>query len=94
MFDSSATASTTPQPVDLLPWADPYILQLFRDSHLLEEGTDDGSASLSGQPAVTPGEKASSEAVLTGRSWSIRPLNRCADSRTRRTGSGRLMARC
>jgi hypothetical protein len=43
---------------------------------------------------VTPGEKASSIAVLTGASWSIRPLNRCAAAHTRRIGSGRWMARC
>ena len=94
MSEPSTVVDSVHQPVDLLPWADPYIMQLFRESHLLADTTDAAVSSGAGHADVTPGGKATGEAVLTGQSWSIKPLNRSAEPRTRRIVSGHLMAQC
>ena len=94
MPELSTRVDSIHQQVDLLPWADPYIMQLFRESNLLENATEAVGSSEADDANVTPGGKATNEAVLTGQSWLIRPLNRSAEPRTRRTVSGHLMARC
>jgi hypothetical protein len=77
-----------------LPWADPYIMQLFCQLHVPED-----SAAAPAQRGVEdrelpPGERATTEAVFVGRSWSITPLNRPAPFRKHRTVSEHLMAHC
>ncbi len=94
MSESSTVVDSVHQPVDLLPWADPYIMQLFRESRLLGDTADAAISSGVEDADLTPGGKATDEAVLTGQSWSIRPLNRSAEPRTRRIVSGHLMAQC
>ena len=94
MSEPSSRVDTVHQPVDLLPWADPYIMQLFTESRLLGDTADAAVSPGAGDAEVTLGGRATGEAVLTGQSWSIRPLNRAAGPRTRRTVSGHLMAQC
>lgn len=94
MSELSTRVDSVHQPVDLLPWADPYIMQLFRESNLLEDATEAVGLAGAGETDVTPGGVATDEAVLTGQSWSIRPLTRSAGPRTRRTVSGHLTAHC
>ena len=87
MPERTTQAASANQPADLLPWADPYIVQLFRELAQTDEmtsGTD---------TVVSEGEKATAQAVFAGRTWSITPL-RPAGSRTRRTGSEHRMACC
>ena len=40
MSEPSSRVDTVHQPVDLLPWADPYIMQLFAESRLLGDTAD------------------------------------------------------
>jgi hypothetical protein len=94
MSESSTVVESVHQSVDLLPWADPYIMQLFRESDLLEDAAEAAPSPGAGNADVTSGGKATGEVVLSRHSWSIRPLNRSAEPRMRRTVPGHLMARC
>ena len=94
MTDHSLHANTDARSLDLLPWADPYIMQLFAEAEVLETVDDTESVTCRDKPELPAGEKATSEAVFRSDSWTIRPLRRSAVSRTRRTGSEHLLARC
>lgn len=86
-------ARQTPE-IDLLPWADPYITQLFQKAMLL------GRSGVVEFPADSLAPQADrrvqTEACVSRDRHSMpvsRPLQRLAP-RTRRTESGRLLARC
>lgn len=79
--------------VDLLPWADPYIAQLFRDADLLDEPS----------PVVHPrrgktvaGREAGAmiETVLSSDEWQLNPMSRQRLNRSRRVEPERPMAHC
>jgi hypothetical protein len=86
-----------PQPleIDLLPWADPYIAQLFQEAQLL------GPSNLTGfamhAPCSPPDGQRAQSAVKAP--WDrplrviSRPLPRSAPRR-QKTESARLLARC
>jgi hypothetical protein len=86
---SSATPSA-----DLLPWADPYILQLFEEAELVTRenpaGPTDGASPL----CVRPSEAAEIEAVFTRDAWRITSPRRSAIARRRRTESAPQLAPC
>jgi hypothetical protein len=79
--------------VDLLPWADPYIMQLFLEAEMLEDGDEPGAASApaAGFGAHSPQAVA---AALRGDSWGINSNRRPPLPRRRRTESERLLVRC
>lgn len=77
--------------IDLLPWADPYIMQLFLEAEMLG-----GSAQFeSAAPAACDGRspQTSVAAPLNGESWGINPNRRPALPRRRKTESARLLVR-
>jgi hypothetical protein len=94
MVDQSHSASTAAHSTDILPWADPYIMQLFAEAELLEPGDDSKPSPRRNRVELPSGQKATGEAVFSNDSWTIRPLRRSAVPRTRRTGSEHLLARC
>ena len=94
MADHALNTVVDAQSMDLLPWADPYIMQLFAEAELLETADDSKSVTRRDKPELPAGEKATGEAVFSNDSWRIRPLRRSAATRTRKTESEHLMARC
>ena len=94
MTNHSLDTAIDARPVDLLPWADPYIMQLFAEGELLEATDDAKSVAGRDKPELPTGVTAASEAVFRSDSWTIRPLRRSAASRSRRTESEHLMAHC
>jgi len=94
MIQSTACRARQKSEIDLLPWADPYITQLFQNAMLL------GHSGMGEFPADSPDLQADrrlqTEACGSRDRHSMavsRPLPRLAP-RTRRTESGRLLARC
>ena len=79
--------------IDLLPWADPYIMQLFLEAEMLGDGDEPGSALApsTGFGGRRPPEVA---AALHGDSWGINSTRRPSLPRRRRTESERLLVRC
>ena len=78
--------------IDLLPWADPYIMSLFLKSEMLEDGDASAGASSAGSGGRSP--QAAVAAPLNGDSWGINPPRRPSLPRRRRTESERLLVRC
>jgi hypothetical protein len=77
--------------VDLLPWADPYIMQLFLESERLEDrGVSVAASTESGGRS----SQAAVAAPLSSDSWGINPTRRPSLPRRRRTESERLLVRC
>ena len=94
MIESTARRAHQTMEIDLLPWADPYITQLFQDAMLL------GHPSMVEFAADSPASRADrwvqAEARISRDRHSMsvnRQLPRLAP-RMRRTESGRLLARC
>lgn len=84
-----------PAPADLLPWADPYIMQLFAEAELVEQ-EDIAEQSWDEGPVyreVSPPANVV-EAVLTRDAWKITNLRRPSVSRKRRTESAPPLAPC
>ena len=94
MSERSPIVEFHQKPVDLLPWADPYIARLFAEARLLDEDTDCSSSAARSLSNVAAGGKATSEAIMGSGTWRISPLRRQEDSRRRRTESEHLMAHC
>lgn len=80
--------------MDLLPWADPYIMQLFLESEMLgESGATESAAGLS---AGSGGHSAQAAvaAPLNDDSWGISLTRRPSLPRRRRIESERFRVRC
>lgn len=94
MIQSTAHRARQKAEIDLLPWADPYITQLFQNAMLLgHSGMGEFPADL---PAPQADRRGQAEACGSRDRHSMavsRPLPRLAP-RTRKTESGRLLARC
>jgi hypothetical protein len=75
--------------IDLLPWADPYIMQLFLEAEMLGDRDVAGSARSGGRhpQAVVAGP-------LNGDAWGVNSPRRPSLPRRRRTESDRLLVRC
>jgi hypothetical protein len=71
--------------IDLLPWADPYIMQLFLEAEMLGDRDVAGSGR-NPQAAVA--------APLNGASWGLNSPRRPSLPRRRRTESERSLVRC
>lgn len=93
MIESTARHRPQPLEIDLLPWADPYIAQLFQEAQLL------GPVNLKGftvNSPASPDDDRPPKAVKD--SWDrplriSRPVPRAVPHR-QRTESGRSLARC
>lgn len=94
MIESTCCRTRQPLSIDLLPWADPYIIQLFQespfrgDSHSVETAPD--------MPPPRDGRRACSLADAPQRRDAA-PLSRRRQrlgTRTQRTESERWLARC
>ncbi len=82
------------QPVDLLPWADPYIAQLFADAGLVSDTAPTESPLRAAWQDVRVACEASLDAMLPGESRRIRSPRRVRLSRMRRTEPAHSLARC
>ncbi len=80
--------------IDLLPWADPYIMQLFLESETLGDGGEFESVAAPTLESDARNPHASVAAPLNGDSWGINPARRPSLPRRRRTESERLLVRC
>jgi hypothetical protein len=90
----SRSLSSTAPAHDLLPWADPYILQLFQGLASGEQ-CETNAASRSRMPlTVTVGQAASAEARLSREDWEITTPARREPARTRRTEFAHSLAPC
>jgi hypothetical protein len=85
---------TAAKPVDLLPWADPYIAQLFADAGLVSDAAPSESPLRAAWQDARAACKASLDAMLPSESWRVKSPRRARLSRTRRTKPARLLARC
>jgi hypothetical protein len=94
MIDHSHDTATEAQSADILPWADPYIMQLFSEAELLETAEEAKPSPRRDRPVLSPGRKATGVAEFRRSSWTIRPLRRSVAPRMRRTAAEHLMARC
>jgi len=91
---SRAARQSSTQAVDLLPWADPYILQLFAEAEMVRHEEDECADWEESTVRVHEAGPASVETVLTHDSWRITPLRRSSVSRRRRTESAPRLAPC
>ena len=90
------TVRRTHQPleIDLLPWADPYIAQLFVEAGLL---VHPGLSESAPSARLPTSDRRSQPAAANGgniRSWAIRPNPRRSTPRRQRTEAEHLLARC
>jgi hypothetical protein len=94
MIESTARRMPQSLEIDLLPWADPYITQLFEEAELL------GHSSLTGFVLDWPtqhGDRRVQHEVKSPCDCHSRPISRPVPRlapRTRRTESARTLARC
>lgn len=79
---------------DLLPWADPYILQLFAEAELIEAENESQPHRRSTPCSMASCGNADIEAVFAGEVWRVTPLRRVSMSRTQRTAAVRQLAPC
>jgi serine phosphatase RsbU (regulator of sigma subunit) len=94
MIESTARRAHQTMEIDLLPWADPYITQLFQDAMLL--GHPSMVEFAADSPASRADRRVQAEARVSRDRHSKavnRHLPRLAP-RTRRIESVRLLARC
>jgi hypothetical protein len=79
--------------IDLLPWADPYIMQLFLEAEMLGNGDESGTALA---PSTGLGGRSAQAvaAALHGDSWGINSTRRPSPPRRRRIEAERLLVRC
>jgi hypothetical protein len=82
------------KPVDLLPWADPYITQLFAEARLVSDTAPSESPLRAAWQDVRVACEASLDAMLASESWRIKSPRRGRFSRKRRTEPAHLSARC
>lgn len=82
------------QPVDLLPWADPYIAQLFAEAQLIGDATPSESPLRAAWQDVRVACKASVDAMRPNEPRRIKSPRRARLARTRRTEPERMLARC
>jgi hypothetical protein len=96
MITQTCRCSTLAPSADLLPWADPYIVQLFEEAEMVrrEEMADvDGKRRDDG--CVEPcGEPASVDAGSARDPWRVTRPRRLAVSRRRRTEFALQLAPC
>ena len=80
--------------IDLLPWADPYIMQLFLEAEMLGDAETPRAAF---SPSTGFGRRrpqAEVAAPVNGDSWGINSPRQPSLPRRRRTESERLLVRC
>jgi hypothetical protein len=82
--------------VDLLPWADPYILQLFEEAELVrrEEAAESDDCLPRGCLSVQSAGPATVEAVFTRDDWHVTRPSRPPVSRRRRIEFALELAPC
>jgi hypothetical protein len=80
--------------IDLLPWADPYIMQLFLEADMLGGSGEFESAPGPGTRSDGRNSHMSVTAPLNDDSWGINSNRRPLLPRRRRTESERLLVRC
>jgi hypothetical protein len=96
MIESNACRARQKMEIDLLPWADPYILQLFAES---EQWSRFGlSEPTAGTAERLPDQAGSADAVLSAEfrseSWRINTPRRPSAPRRRKIESECLLAHC
>lgn len=77
--------------MDLLPWADPYIMQLFQEAELVGESA---AAVPAPAPVCRRYPEVSSAASVDDETRSISSIRRSPLPRRRRTETERLLVRC
>jgi hypothetical protein len=81
-------------PVDLLPWADAYIVKLFREAELLSEVCEPDWSRESGKAGLaTPSNVVPLAGIASAESLILKPF-RPSTARKRRTESVRSLAGC
>ena len=80
--------------IDLLPWADPYIMQLFLESERLGDCGESGSAATPSAESDARSPHAAVAAPMNGHSRGINLARRPSLPRRRKTESERLLVRC
>ena len=80
--------------IDLLPWADPYIMQLFLEADMLGSSGDFESVTVQAAGSDGRSPQMSVAAPLNGDSWRVNSTRRPARPRRRRTESERMLVRC
>lgn len=95
MADQSCCRSGADGCVDLLPWADPYIVQLFAEAGIVTETRKARSPLKNAWQDARAACGTEVEAMSYGRTRRVRPTElRRPVSRRRRTESARSLARC
>jgi len=96
MIESNGCRALQKMEIDLLPWADPYIIQLFAESE--QWGRSAVSAPAAGTGERLPDQAGSADGVITAQfcseSWRISTPRRPSAPRRRRIESERLLAHC
>lgn len=95
MIESNVCRAHQRMEIDLLPWADPYIMQLFAES---EQWGRFGLVDSAGEVKRAPDPAGSAEPAITApfcsESWRVNATRRPTTPRRRRTESERSLARC
>jgi hypothetical protein len=96
MITQTCRCSTFAPSADLLPWADPYIIQLFEEAELVhrEEISDLTGTRREDGCSVPCGEPASVDAGGARDPWRVIRPRRLAVSRRRRTEFALQLAPC
>jgi hypothetical protein len=96
MITQTCRCSTFAPSADLLPWADPYIIQLFEEAELVhrEEVTDWNATRREDGCGVPCGQPASVDAGGARDPWRVTRPRRLAVSRRRRTEFALQLAPC
>jgi hypothetical protein len=94
MIESNACRAYRRTEIDLLPWADPYIMQLFAESEQWNRSGLSEPAVGETRPETARSAPAVTTAQFCSESWSISAGRRPLTPRRRRIESERLLARC
>ncbi len=94
MIESYACRAQRHDELDLLPWADPYIVQLFADARFERDAAEDEPAARRTRAGIAHDAETVAAADFRRDGWAIRTIRRPASSRRQRIESERLLARC
>lgn len=94
MIESYACRAPRHDELDLLPWADPYIAQLFADARFERDAAGAEPAVSRVRAEVAHDAETVAAADFRRDGWTIRTIRRPAASRRQRIESERLLARC
>ena len=94
MIDRSICTGTQCTTIDLLPWADPYIAQLFADAHLVDIVEPQESPLHAAWRGVRVACETSLRSMLPKAPGGLKARRPARPSRKRRTGFAHSLASC